>query len=173
MRNCSTFKPCNSFIIQQSLTKIVSFKILIMIVLALIYSFCFEDTVSLSIPITRHDFCQTPLYNSRVTKFESWTISHTFAVILAATRPPPRWRGKPWKGLLKFSRTKTASCSPKRNYVMENLVGFKMNLLILWHLGKNCRTGRKCCRDDFGRRPKKTPAICNIYTGKHFDAFSL
>ena len=33
--------------------------------------FCFEDTVSLSIPITRHDFCQTPLYNSGVTRFES------------------------------------------------------------------------------------------------------
>ena len=27
-----------------------------MIVLALIYSFCFEDTVSLSIPIKRHNF---------------------------------------------------------------------------------------------------------------------
>ena len=40
-----------------------SFKILITIVLALIYSFCFEDTVSLSILIKRHDFCQTPLYN--------------------------------------------------------------------------------------------------------------
>ena len=52
------------------------------------------------IPIKRHVFCQTPLYNSGVTRFESWTISHTFAVILAATAPPPRWRRKPWKGLL-------------------------------------------------------------------------
>ena len=47
------------------------FKILITIVLALIYTLCFEHTVSLSIPIKRHDFCQTPLYNSGVTRFES------------------------------------------------------------------------------------------------------
>ena len=60
-----------------------SFKILITIVLAPIYSFCFEDTVSLSIPIKRHNFCQTPLYNSGVTRSESWTYSHTFSVILA------------------------------------------------------------------------------------------
>ena len=39
--------------------------------LALIYFFCFEDTVSLPIPIKRHDFCQTPFYNSGVTRFES------------------------------------------------------------------------------------------------------
>ena len=30
-----------------------------------------EDTVSLTIPIKRNDFCQTPLYNSGVTRFES------------------------------------------------------------------------------------------------------
>ena len=44
-----------------------SFKILITIVLALIYSFCFRNTVPLLIPIKRHDFCQTPLYNQRRT----------------------------------------------------------------------------------------------------------
>ena len=69
-----------------------SFKILITIVLALTYSFCFEDTVSLSIPIKRHDFCyfyQTPLYNSGVTRFESRTISLTFAVILDPVHTNP------------------------------------------------------------------------------------
>ena len=45
--------------------------------------------MSLSIPIKRHDFCQTPLYNSRVTRFKSSTISHKFVVILAATDPQP------------------------------------------------------------------------------------
>ena len=53
-----------------------SFKILIMIILALINSFWY--IVSLSIPIKKHDFCQTPLYNSRVTRFENWTIFDTF-----------------------------------------------------------------------------------------------
>ena len=48
-----------------------SFRILITINLALIYSFCFEDTVFLSIPIKRDNFYQTPLYNSGVTRFES------------------------------------------------------------------------------------------------------
>ena len=82
---------------------------MITIVLALIYSFCFEHTVSLSIPIKRHNFWQIPLYNSGVTRFESWTISHTFAVILAATAPPPRWRRKPWKGLYRKSALRRSS----------------------------------------------------------------
>ena len=53
------------------LSVVCSFKILITIVLAEFYSFCFEDTMSLSIPFKRHDFCQTPLYNSGVARFES------------------------------------------------------------------------------------------------------
>ena len=53
-----------------------SFKILITIVLALIYSFCFEDTVSLSlIPIKRDDFCQIPLYN-RQHIFKIWKLNN-------------------------------------------------------------------------------------------------
>ena len=80
-----------------------SFKILITIVLALTDSFYFEHTVSLSIPIKGHDFCQTPLYNSGVTRFEGWTISHTFAVILAATDPNQDGVRKPWKSLLHFN----------------------------------------------------------------------
>ena len=43
-----------------------SFKFLITFILALIYSFCFEDTVSLSIPIKRYDFCQTPFYKAEL-----------------------------------------------------------------------------------------------------------
>ena len=33
----------------------------------------------------RHDFFQTPLYNSGVARFESWTISHTFTPTKMAT----------------------------------------------------------------------------------------
>ena len=44
---------------------------LITIVLALTDSFCFQDIVSLSRPIKRHDFCQNPLNNSAVTRVEN------------------------------------------------------------------------------------------------------
>ena len=40
------------------------------------------------------------MYNCGVIGIESWTISHTFAVIFAATAPHPRWRRKPCNGLL-------------------------------------------------------------------------
>ena len=89
-----------------------SFKILITIILALTYSFCFEHTVSLSIPIKGHNFCQTPLYNSRVTRFESWTISHTFAVILATTDPQPTWHQKTVKGSI-VQKLKNNKARPK------------------------------------------------------------
>ena len=54
----------------------------------------------MSIPFKGRLFCQNPMYNCGVIDVESWTISHTFAVIFAATAPHPRWRRKPCNGLL-------------------------------------------------------------------------
>ena len=45
-------------------------------------------------------------------------------------------------------RTEAASCSLRRTYVMDNLLGF-MNMLILLRLGMNCCAGRTFCWDDF------------------------
>ena len=80
-----------------------SFKILITIVLALIYSFCFEDTVSLSLPIKRHDICRTPLYNSGVTRFESWTISHHICCNFSRDWPQTKMATETVKGSYRAS----------------------------------------------------------------------
>ena len=61
--------------------------------------------MSSSVPIKGHNFCQTLLFNSGVTRFESWTISHTFSVILAATAPPAKMATE----TLEWSITKIAS----------------------------------------------------------------
>ena len=53
----------------------------------------------MSIPFKGRLFCQNPMYNCGVIGVESWTISHTFAVIFAAAAPHPRWRQKPCNGL--------------------------------------------------------------------------
>ena len=44
--------------------------------------------------------------------------------------------------------TETVCYSLRRTYVIENLLGF-MNMLILWHLGKNCHAGRRLSWHDF------------------------
>ena len=64
-----------------------SFKILIMIVLALIYSFCFEDAVSLSIPIKDAIFVKLRCIIAVLQglKVEQFPIH----LLLAATAPPP------------------------------------------------------------------------------------
>ena len=51
--------------------QLCGFNIFVTDVLALTYSFCFEDTVSLSIPIKRQEFFQNSLYNSGVTRVEN------------------------------------------------------------------------------------------------------
>ena len=69
-------------------------------VLDIIYSFYIDYIISMSIPFKGHIFCQNPMYNRGVIGVESLTISHTFAVIFAATAPHPRWRWKPCNALL-------------------------------------------------------------------------
>ena len=63
-----------------------------MIVLALIYSFCFEDAVSLSIPIKDAIFVKLRCIIAVLQglKVEQFPVH----LLLAATAPPPRWRRK-------------------------------------------------------------------------------
>ena len=77
-----------------------SFEILITNVLDIIYSFYFDYIISMSVPFKRRLFSQNSMYNCGVIGIESWTISHTFAVIFAVTVPHPRWQWKRCSGLL-------------------------------------------------------------------------
>ena len=79
-----------------------SFEILIPNVLYIIHSFYLDYIIPMVIAFKRHLFCQNPIYNCGVIGVESQTISHTFAVIFAATGPHPRCRPrrKPCNGLL-------------------------------------------------------------------------
>ena len=61
----------------------------------------------------RHLFCQNPIYNCGVIGVESWTKSHIFAVIFAAsTGPHPRWRRKPCNGLFHETKCLAPHLSP-------------------------------------------------------------
>ena len=51
-------------------------------------------------PFKRHLFCQNPMYNCGVIGVKTdRTTFNTFAVIVPATAPHPRWRRKPCNAL--------------------------------------------------------------------------
>ena len=63
-------------------------------------------------------------------------------------------------------RAETILVTPRRTYVMDNLLDF-MNMLILWRLGKNCCAGRIFCWHDFAiclqMACEETSLLYNLY----------
>ena len=70
------------------------------VVITWISSLYFMRIITVQMSLKIHFRCENPPLCSGVIAVPSGPKSHTFTVILAVFAPQPRWRHKPWKGLL-------------------------------------------------------------------------
>ena len=131
--------------------------------------FHFDSIISMSIPFKGRLFCQNPMYNCGVIGVESWTISHTFAVIFAATAPHPRWRRKPCNVYCTkrlWTEVKSILCLNRPGYAIQQTRDIGSHAESTWCFSIQASQESSCLlKHNFFVKVKTSPSkiSCTIY----------